>query len=266
MFSNRGSAPASGISDQRRVTPDRWNDGVHLEALANLAHELRTPVQVLLGYLEMLRDDVADTIGPHPRRILDRMQVNAHDLARTVENVMDFALAPAGAEPPDEEEIVLADLVDEIMPSLEAANDGKHLALNLELAGAPPVIRSRRRPLRTILLNLAVNAVKFTSEGSVAVLIRGLPSRHHCVSLEIEVRDTGPGMDASRLWDALRPCFQLSNSSVRRYRGMGLGLSVVVRNVEALGAELDVTTAPDEGSMFRVRIPLLRESAGTTRG
>jgi len=237
-----------------------------LEALANLAHELRTPIQVLLGYLEMLRDDVAGSIGAQPRRILDRMQVNAHDLARTVENVMDFAMAPASAKPLVEEEIALADLIGEIMPSLEAANDTKHLSLEFKLDDAPRVIRSRRRAIRTILLNLVVNAVKFTVEGSVAVLVRGLPSPHRCASLEIEVRDTGPGMDASRLWEAFRPCLQLSNSSVRRYRGMGLGLAVVIRNVEALGGELYVTTEPGAGSIFRVMIPLLGESAAKPRG
>ena len=76
-----------------------------MEALANLAHELRSPVQALLGYLDILRDEMAEALGDRHKQIIERMNANAHDLAQTVENVMDFSVADAMAESSNEEEI-----------------------------------------------------------------------------------------------------------------------------------------------------------------
>jgi len=74
-------------------TPDAWRQGLRLETVANLAHELRTPVQVLLGYIDILRDDHAPEFLPETRAVLDRMNANVHDLAQTVDNLMHFALS-----------------------------------------------------------------------------------------------------------------------------------------------------------------------------
>jgi signal transduction histidine kinase len=239
----------------------QWAHGVDLEALANLAHELRTPIQVLLGYLEVLRDEMADALGPRPRQVIDRIHVNAHDLAQTVENVMDFAVALGRGEAEVEEDLVLADLIAEVMPALEAANQSKQLNLVVDLDDAPPAVRSRHRPIRSILLNLALNAVKFTDRGTVRIAMRGCPSADHCATLELEVCDTGPGIAESRLREAFEPCTQLSSSSVRRYRGLGLGLAVVRRNVASLGATLQVQSAPNRGTTVNVSIPLRRQPA-----
>src|SRR6266852_5634326 len=94
----------SAISDSRRPAPNRpcvpkWDHGLHLEALANLAHELRSPVQALLGYLDILRDELGESLNSRHKHIFDRVNANVHDLAQTVENVMDFSVADALAEP-----------------------------------------------------------------------------------------------------------------------------------------------------------------------
>lgn len=233
-----------------------------MEALANLAHELRTPIQVLLGYLEILREELSDAVEARPRKIIEKMNANAHDLAQTVENVMEFALANARAEASAEEEISIRDLLADITPALEAANHGKGLTIEFNLEHAPDAIRSRQRALRAILLNLAVNAIKFTDIGMVQIVVRCAPAvapARPCVSqhaIEFEVRDTGPGIDPALITRAFEACTQLSHASARRHRGMGLGLAVVQRNVDALGGDLRVETAPNAGSTFRVRIPL----------
>ena len=140
-----------------------------MEALANLAHELRSPVQALLGYLDILRDEMTEALGDRHKQIIERMNANAHDLAQTVENVMDFSVADAMAESANEEEIRPHDLLGDLAPALEAANDTKGLEIKFDLEAAPTVFRSRRRPIKSILLNLAVNAIKFTDRGSVTI-------------------------------------------------------------------------------------------------
>ena len=103
------------------------------------------------------------------------------------------------------------------------------------------------------MLNLAVNAIKFASEGAVTITISG--SAQEPPQLVIEVRDTGAGMSDNALSSAFEPLTQLSGSSVRRYRGLGLGLTVVQRNVKALGGQLEVESEVGVGSCFKVTIP-----------
>lgn len=227
-----------------------------MEALANLAHELRSPVQAFLGYLDILRDELGEELSARHRRVLDRLNANAHDLAQTVENVMDFSLSDAMAEATDEEEVRLDDLMADLAPALEAANDSKGLKIGFDIGTAPAIFRSRLRPLKSILLNLALNAIKFTERGSVIISIRLTESSRLGYVLKLEVRDTGPGIAPKQLTQAFAPCAQLSHSSVRRHRGMGLGLAVVHRNVEALGAKLLVKPVLPHGTAFVVTVPV----------
>lgn len=227
--------------------------------LANLAHELRTPVQVLLGYTDILREDLQDDIGPRARAMIDRLTANVHDLARTAENLLDFAYESASAELELEEEFELQDLLAEIAPELDSLNLRHKLELTFDLSRAPARIRTRRKPLRSIVANLAVNAVKFTNRGLVTIAVRGLPSPQDCQELEIAISDTGPGIDPARIDDAFTAGKQLSLTSARSYRGMGLGLAVVRRNLEAIGASLQVDTEPGSGSCFTLRVPLCRK-------
>ncbi len=227
-----------------------------MEALANLAHELRTPLQVMLGYLDILREEWAERFGNEPRQILDRMNASAHQLAQTVENIMEFALAEAGADARVEEEVAIRELIAELTPTFEAANERKGLVLKFELEDAPARVTSQRRPLRLILQNLVLNAIKFTAVGSVSVAVRrwrsgAAPSE----GVEIEVRDTGPGISPAQMELACQPFTQLSRSSIRRYRGVGLGLAVVRRNISALGGVLEAHSTTGVGSTFVVRIP-----------
>lgn len=229
-----------------------------LEALANLAHELRSPLQVLLGYLEILRDDWADGFAPEPREMLERMNHNLHDLSHTVDNIMEFVLAEAGGMTWVQEEVSVVGLLNDLAPAIEAARSGKELALRFELGDAPRTIHLPRRPLRSIVSNLVLNAIKFTERGDVTVRIGRARERDGADGLEIEVSDTGMGMNPAMIKAAAEPFAQLSHSNSRIYRGLGLGLAVVQRNARLLGARLEVDSVPGHGSLFRVRIPASR--------
>ncbi|MGA7870777.1 MAG: HAMP domain-containing sensor histidine kinase [Candidatus Binatus sp.] len=270
-LANNGHAPAAAVESaasegiRSSIQADQWEQGVHMEALANLAHELRSPVQVILGYLDILRDELSEGLCGRHKQILERLNANAHDLAQTVENVMDFSVADAMAEAADEEEIRPQDLIEDLAPALEAANGSKGLENRFDLEAAPPVFRARRRPIKAILLNLAVNAIKFTDRGCVTIAIRCAASCKHAPAVELEVRDTGPGIEAAMVGQAFKRCAQLSHSSIRSHRGMGLGLAVVQRNVEALGGKIIVKSALQQGSAFRVIVPIAEPIADAPR-
>lgn len=243
----------------------RWTESMRLEALANLAHELRTPLQVLLGFLDILRDEWADKFDPEPRAMLERMNSNLHDLAQTVDNVMEFVMSEAGATGRLEEDVSISSLVNDLAPAIEAAKSGKELALKIDLERAPQTIHASRRPLRSILSNLVLNAIKFTDHGSVTLRISSY-SRGAEHGVVIEVADTGLGMSPALIKQAAEPFAQLSQSNSRRYRGLGLGLAVVHRNVSALGAKLEVSSTPGQGSRFVVRIPPTQLVAAPSAG
>lgn len=233
-----------------------WTQGMRVEAVANLAHELRSPLQVLLGYLDILREEWVATLAAEPREMLERMNVNLHDLTQTVDNLMEFVTAGADATVRVQEDVSITSLLNDLTPAIEAAKSGKALVLNFELEDAPPVLHISRRLVRSILSNLVLNAIKFTERGSVRVKISSaLAPGGAEPGVDIEVVDTGTGISSRLIKQAAEPFAQLSHSNARKYRGLGLGLAVVHRNVKALGAKLEVSSAPGRGSRFVVRIP-----------
>ena len=253
---NEESRAGRNLSASVESSPVSWSQGVKFEVLANLAHELRTPIQVLIGFIDILRDDWAAELSAQPHEILERMNANIHDLAQTVDNMMDLVLADANAGPLVNEDIMLSSLMADITPILEAANQRKQLELHFEIDDAPVAIHAPQRALRSILLNLALNAIKFTESGIVTVTLRRSRSPEKKGALEIEITDTGPGIDPAMLERASRPFAQLSHSSARRYRGLGLGLAVVQRNVRALGGRVELRpVTAGNGSDFVVEIP-----------
>ena len=239
----------------RASAPSPWSNGVHLEALGNLAHELRTPVQVLLGYLDILRDaptriaDISD--GAVNQEIIERMNSNVHELAQTVENVMEFAISGTEASSAPEE-IELAEFFAELDPIFKAGNQNETLAIRVDLENAPASVFLARHPLRSVVVNLISNAIKFTVAGQVTISVRERGEGSD--RIEIAIRDTGPGISEGMLSHAFEPMVQLSGSTVRHHRGLGLGLAVVRRNVEILGASLEVEST-GFGSCFKVTIP-----------
>lgn len=256
-MSARGNRGAAGAPP--------WARGTRLETLANLAHELRTPMQALFGYLDILREEWAAPSASEPQRILGRIQCNAYELAHTIENLLEFAAAEAGGLALVEEDFSLADLIGEIEPILEAANAGKRLRLTFELPPSGLMIRSVRRLIRSIVLNLALNAIKFTAAGSVVVAVREVDSGGRTSWLELTVRDRATGVDPALMSRAFEPFVQLSGSSTRPSRGLGLGLALVRRNVEALGGTLAVESRVGGGLSFVLQVPNRRRQAGQDR-
>jgi signal transduction histidine kinase len=183
------------------------------------------------------------------------MNSNLHDLTQTVDNIMEFVMWEAGATGRVEEDVSISNLLSDLAPAIEAAKGGKDLALKIDIEHAPRTIHTSRRPLRSILSNLVLNAIKFTERGSVTVRIASSRTRGAEPGLVLEVADTGLGMTPALVKQAAEPFAQLSQSSARKYRGLGLGLAVVHRQVSALGAKLEVSSTPGRGSRFVVKIP-----------
>jgi len=222
--------------------------------MSNLCHELRTPLLVLDGYLDILAEDYAAEFSAEPLRILERLRLNASELTQTVENLLEYAAAMSGTLAAVAEAVEVADLAAELEPVFTAAARRKKISLRWLTEPNLNCIRSDRRLLRSIISNLVYNAIKFTDQGEVTIRLRQLGVRNRCV-VELEVADTGIGIDEQRLEEAFRPFVQLSESNTRRHRGLGLGLALIKRDVALLGGALEVRSKPASGTCFKVRLP-----------
>jgi len=242
-----------------------WSEGLTFEALGNLAHELRTPIQALMGRLEMLQEEYSDEIGNQPRELVRRMNVNAFELQQTLENLLAFVVAKAGGEANIEERLTIESIIADIEPAIAAANATKRRKVRFELSQAPAVISAPRRAVTASIINLALNAIKFTESGSVKLAIRQIHRDQDGAAVEIEVSDSGPGLSPALFEKMSQPFAQLSRSSTRRFRGVGLGLAIVRQNVAMLGGTLELCSTPGHGAAFFVRFPQPRKQTAGSR-
>ena len=224
------------------------------QVISNLSHELRSPLHVLNGYLAILAEDWGAEFSGEPLRILERLRLSTGELTQTIENLLEYAAAITGTQAVVKETVEVADVIAELEPRFAGAAQRKNISLAWRVQPQLKFVHSDRRRLVSIMNNLVSNAIKFTEHGGVTVLLRCLHVRQKCL-MELEVTDTGIGIDERRLEEAFTPFKQLSSSNSRDHRGLGLGLALVRRNVIALGATLEVESKRCAGSRFKVRFP-----------
>jgi len=220
------------------------------EFVATMSHEIRTPVAALLGAIDLLAD------GPLERsqaELVAAIRSSGATLLAVVSDVLDFAAIEAGRVELRPCAFSPAALVADVasFARVRAARKGLEFVVEASAVGEPVRWGDDGR-VRQVLVNLLSNAVKFTDRGRVT--LRAVPGEGD--ELDFEVSDTGPGIDAATLARLFQPFVQGDSSTRRRHGGTGLGLVIARRLAERLGGRLDVTSAPGEGSTFRVSIPL----------
>jgi signal transduction histidine kinase len=215
---------------------------------------LRSPLHVLDGYLSILAEDWGAEFSREPLRILERLRLSTAELTQTVENLLEYTALLTDTQAVVKETVEITELIAELEPRLAAAAQRKKIVLVWRVQPQIRFLHSDRRRVVSIINNLVTNAIKFTERGGVTVQFRHVRVRPPCL-IELEVRDTGIGIDQRRLEEAFAPFVQLSSSNSRDHRGMGLGLTLVRHNVIALGATLEVESKISSGSRFKVRFP-----------
>ena len=222
------------------------------ELLAVMSHEMRTPLNGMLGAMELLKDTPLTERQQQYHRI---MESSGRLLLHHVNDVLDIARLDSGKASLNSQSVDIADLVTDVvdsqMPVAQAA--GNRLSAVLPDDGRT-VIDSDPLRLRQILLNLVGNALKFTRDGEVMIEVERMDDAGQ---IELRVFDTGIGIEEADLDRIFDDFVTLDASYSRSAGGTGLGLGIVRRWVEAMGGEVGVTSDPGEGSLFWVRLPLL---------
>jgi PAS domain S-box-containing protein len=220
------------------------------EFLARMSHELRTPLNAILGYAQLLQRDAL--IGAHHRTQIDTIRRSGEHLLTLINDVLDLARIEAGKIDVAAVDTDLGALVRDVsaMFRQRAALAGLTFRSELE-APCPRLIRADDRRLRQILINLLGNAIKFTPSGAVDLRVRSTRGSAERWRVEIDVADTGIGIAPAHIDRIFEPFYQIAG---RNSEGIGLGLAITRRLVEALGGELRVASELGHGTTFTVAL------------
>ncbi|OEY67856.1 hybrid sensor histidine kinase/response regulator [Marinobacter sp. X15-166B] len=231
--------------------------------LANISHELRIPLQSALGYASLLAETRLDQ---EQREYVHTLQNATENLSSIVNDLLDISCIEAGKLELDEIAFDLRETLNDMVHMLGSRARDKGLALELRVDENLPfrLIGDPVR-LRQMLINLTVNAIKFTDSGHVLISVEVLGRQGEDVRLRLAVEDTGVGIDPDDLPLVYEPYMQLGQRFQRQLPGAGLGLTICRQLVTLMKGSLHVESLPGEGSTFWVEVTLAAAADGATR-
>ena len=229
------------ITDRRRL------EAVRKDFVANISHELKTPVGALGLLAETLASEDEPTVA---RRLAERMLGEAFRVSRTIDDLLELSRIEVDSQV-EREELGLASLVSEATDRMRSAADQQGISIETE-AGAPSIrVSGERRQLVSAIYNLIDNAVKYSDSGST-VRIR---TRADQGWAEVAVTDSGIGIPRRDLERVFERFYRVDRARSRETGGTGLGLAIVRHVADSHHGEVHVSSAEGEGSTFTLRLP-----------
>lgn len=224
--------------------------------VADVAHELRTPLSNVRGYLEAIRDGV---IKPDANTIRS-LSEEAMLLSRLVDDLQDLALAEAGELKLVCQTEDVSELVNQTVATVQAQATAKGLSVSIDLSDRLPPVNIDYHRISQVLRNLLENAVAHTAKGGAITVA----AKQQDNWVELSVTDTGEGIPADDLPNIFERFYRVDKSRTRATGGSGLGLTIAKRLVEAHGGKIEVQSELGKGSRFSFTIPVAAPDSGTT--
>lgn len=226
--------------------------------LSTMSHELRTPLASIIGFAEMLLEDViAAGWSPLQRSNLESILSNSEHLLDLINDVLDLAKMEAGRMVLDYSPVDVGALLGEVAEEIRSLAGSRHLFLKTQVQEGIDNLETNATKLRQILLNLLSNAFKFTEQGGVTLSARRLvlPDQE-TEGIAFAVQDSGIGISADVQAHIFEAFYQADMSYTRKVGGTGLGLSIVSQLTALMGGTVTVESTPGQGSTFTVTLPL----------
>lgn len=220
--------------------------------LAGMSHELRTPLNAIIGFSELLEDETAGAVNQRQKGYIRNVAQAGRHLLKLVNEILDLSRIEAGRVELSLQEVSLFATSAEVCDTLAPQAASRQIALTSAIPRDLPPVRADAVKLRQILFNLLSNGIKFTRPGGSVQL----EARADHGEMEIVVRDTGIGIRAEDMPRLFQEFERLDTTRTAEAEGTGLGLVLTKKLVEAQSGSISVSSEPDKGSVFRVRMPL----------
>ena len=225
---------------------------------ANLSHEIRTPLNGILGMVNLLKEM---GLPQHQHEYLEVASKSGDSLLQMINDVLDFSKMESGRFKLELKDIDLRLLLEQLGLLYAEKIQAKDIELCLALPTNDVMfVRGDATRIRQVVSNLLNNAIKFTTLGHITLSARVVSSSKGRSLIEIAVSDTGMGIPEGALDEIFRPFGQVSAETTNQYGGTGLGLTIVSQITELMGGSVSVTSTVDEGSCFKVLIPMQAHS------
>lgn len=223
------------------------------EFVANISHEVRTPISAVIGMSELLMDT---QLSEEQREYTNLVQESALSLLAIINDILDFSKMEAGKIDLELIEFSLLPLIEGCAELLSASARERGLSLMTFVdPRLPRMLYGDPVRLRQVLLNLISNAIKFTEQGEIVIRAEPVKEGDGLISIQFEVIDTGIGLSEAARKLLFQPFVQGDGSTSRKYGGTGLGLSICKRLVELMGGDIGVESELGKGSKFWSIVP-----------
>lgn len=218
--------------------------------LAAMSHELRTPLTAVIGYADLLVQEIGGTLEPIQKQHAERIKASAWHLIGLINEVLTFSRAEAGMEELLFEEVDICAAARQAMTLVEPQAEAKGITVSVHAECDPLFFESDALRIQQIFINLLGNAVKFTEEGRVGVRIA-----MEGTELVVRVHDSGPGVPEAHRKKIFEPFTQADQTATRAKGGTGLGLSVSQKLAKLMGGSIALESSSPAGSTFMLRLP-----------
>ncbi|WP_345286723.1 SpoIIE family protein phosphatase [Streptomyces gulbargensis] len=243
------SSARSYEAQQRRAEELAELDRAKTTFFSNISHEFRTPLTLIMGPVQELRDRLADA-DPRVREELEVIHRNGLRLGRLVNSLLDFSRIEAGRMQATYEPVDLAVVTAELASVFRSAVDKAGLRFDVDCAALPEPVYVDRSMWEKVILNLLSNALKFTFDGSIRVAVRAEGAQ-----AVVRVEDTGIGVAAEEMPRLFERFHRIENARSRSNEGSGIGLALVKELVGLHGGDITARSTEGEGTCFTVRLP-----------
>lgn len=242
------------VTEQRRATQELERLVVLKDQfLANTSHELKTPLNAIIGIADSLCEDISDKLDPEQKEHFSIIGISARRLSNLINDILDISQLKNGEIKLSKKPVRISDLIRHVRLGFEYLNDKKEVAMIWKIPEDLPRVVVDGDRIKQVLYNLIDNALKFTEQGEITTIVS---VEEEIITVSVE--DTGIGIAKDKYEDIFTAFYQVEDPLTRYNSGIGLGLSITKQLIELHGSKLMLESEENKGSKFSFTLPVFR--------